>query len=231
MNFVSYSLELYPAQPFSVLFLLFYYVLVSEILFVCVGWERGEPWGPLQLFCITAMLICSKKILWGRPGCWGACFALPEQNENLGEWQKILQSLVWISHLKHTVLFKFLLWTICCLLLELQQLIFPHYCFCIWNELYLTCFPKAVASVILFILLQTYEIFMKEECIRHCINFLLLQRFPDRLLLKILMFTLYKETLKYILSLFFPGDSFLVALHFPSSLYWFEIYSCEIKDW
>lgn len=87
---------------------------------MCVGWESREPWGPFQLFRITAMPMCSKKILWGRPECCGACFVLPEQNENLGKWQKIFLSLVWIAHLKHRVLFKFLLWTICCLLLELQ---------------------------------------------------------------------------------------------------------------
>lgn len=36
----------------------------------------------------------------------------------------------------------------------------------------------------------------------------------EEVLLKVLVFTLYKETLKYILSLFFRGDSLLVALGF-----------------
>lgn len=42
---------------------------------------------------------------------------------------------------------------------DLPSLLFLHMKWAVF-----TCFGKAVASVILFILLQTYEIFMKEEC-------------------------------------------------------------------
>lgn len=71
------------------------------------------------------------------------------------------------------------------------------------------------------------------QYIRHGINvFLLLQRFPDRQrIAQGSCVYLYKETVTYILSFFFPGDALLLALDFPSSLYWFEIYSCEIKDY
>ena len=108
MNFVRYTFRLYPAQTFSKLFSL---AFGAENPFcckdatsvpMCVGWERGKPWGPSQSFCITATPICSKKILWGRLGCYCTSFVLPEWNENLGKEK--FQSLVWMAHLKHSVI-------------------------------------------------------------------------------------------------------------------------------
>lgn len=85
MNFVHYTFRLYPAQSFSKLLSLAFGAKNpfcckdAASTLMCVGWERwGEPWGSLQSIYVTAMPICSKKILWGRLGC---CCVLYFQNE------------------------------------------------------------------------------------------------------------------------------------------------------
>lgn len=96
---------------------------------------------------------------------------------------------------------------------DLSSLLFLH-----MKRALFACFSKALASVILFIFLWTYEIFMKEEsCTLGTVSMSCSCKDDfqtDEVLLKVLVFTLYKESLKYILSLFFLGDSLLVALGF-----------------
>lgn len=126
------------------------------------GWERGEPWGPLQLFCVTAAPICSKKILCRRSRCGWVSFVLPEWNDNVGEQEE--NSTPWCGLFTwNIVLFKFvmneLLFVIRTAVTDLSSLLFLHVKWALCTD-----FPQAVASFILFILLHTYEIFMKEEC-------------------------------------------------------------------